>query len=299
MNRFYALFLASIFLLLGHRQTLAQSSQLNLAKGLRAYYTFSHQEKTNRVAGSQNIVIKSVDWVDNRFGDPEDAVRFDGNQHQLLIPKSPTVDIDKGDGYSLSLWIRPRDDNPGCLILKDGDYGIKWNGMKKPLTVFDGVENGFPSGQFKRWVSAEWFHIAVVKKGQQLSLYVNGQLDTQFELESKSLPENLDVYIGKHPYFWGAFAGQMDDIALYDRPLNKFEVLALGQIENIPLDGQVEAPKEPLDPKSLLGVWQGVVTQPNNELVPNYSFWIYFSKIENGKLKGFSRIEVPEKKAYG
>ncbi|MEM9987631.1 MAG: OmpA family protein, partial [Bacteroidota bacterium] len=71
------------------------------------------------------------------------------------------------------------------------------------------------------------------------------------------------------------------------------------QVENIPLESYVEKEEQTVELKAFLGNWQGIITQPANDQVPNYVFSMYFNKIEGGLLKGYSRIEVPENDAFG
>ncbi|MEM9932699.1 MAG: OmpA family protein [Bacteroidota bacterium] len=276
----------------------AQDSPIDLAKGLKAYYTFTNQS-LNSMVPSQGAQLKGAQWMANRFGSEVSAFDFNGVDQNLLIPYHDGLDIDKRDGYSISLWLKPRDSNQGCILLKEGDYGLKWNGMRDPLTVFDGLNNGFPMAKFDDWESARWYHIALIKQASTLYLYIDGRLDASWPLQGpkKSLDKNL--YIGKHPYFWGAFKGGIDDIALYDRPLNSYEVSVLSQIENIPLESFANEPIEKADLNDFLGTWEGVITQEGNKEIPNYSFTLHFTKIEDGILKGYSRIEVPENDAFG
>lgn len=278
----------------------AQSNSINLAAGLELNYSFDYGNFSSRTGKGPKIILQEqARLAANRFGADSSALVLDGRSQSALIPFSEEVNLDKRDGYSLSFWLKPRDDNQGCLLLKENDYGVKWNGMRKALVVFDGFGAGIMEGDFSSWSSAEWYHIAVTKERETLSLYINGSLDRAFEVKRKDNAESKDVHIGKHPYFWGGFTGMIDDLALYSRPLNKLEVLAMSQIENIPLEAIDTPPVPDLDPEIFLGLWKGIVMQPDNELVDSYAYWFNFQRMEDGRLLGYSRIEVPEDQAFG
>jgi len=273
---------------------------IDFAKGLVAYYPY-HNKQLSSLKDRQvsPTLLSEATFTANRFGDGTSALQFDGNRQSAQIAFSEALSIDRQDGYALSFWIQPRDDNSGCILLKEGDFGVKWNGFRSPLSVFDGIENGFPTGNFSEWSSDSWYHIVLNKVPGKLSLYINGRQDKTWEIKSKEGFADKPIFIGKHPYFWGGFEGNFDDLALYDRPLNKYEILTLSQIENIPLESYVEQEEQTVELRSFLGTWNGVITQPGNEQIPNYVFSLYFNKIEGGLLKGYSRIEVPEEDAFG
>ncbi|MEL6630703.1 MAG: OmpA family protein [Bacteroidota bacterium] len=277
----------------------AQPDAMDLASGLMAYYSFDEKRSYSLKEGATDVILKGAEWKENRFGFVESALSFDGVNQQVLIPASGVLDVGGGEGYTLSLWLQPRDDNQGCVLLKEGDFGIKWNGMRKPLTVFNGLAGGFPSGTYDNWSSDEWYHIVLVKLQNRLGLYINGNLDQSWPITAKQNVKAKPIYLGKHPYFWGGFSGTLDDVSLYNRALNEYEIIMLSQIENIPLENYVEI--EPLnkDLSEFIGNWEGVISQPGNAVIPNYAFSIRFKDLEDDLIKGYTRIEVPEDNAYG
>jgi len=231
-----SIYLLSFFLWQSCFLITLSAQELDFATGIQAYFTFHQEQLQSQNKLVPNVVLSGTEWATNRFGDEASALSFDGQRQSARIPSHPRLDLDQGDEYSLSLWIKPRDSNQGCLILKEGDYGLKWNGLKKPITVFDGLEGGFPEGSFKDWSSSQWYHLLLVKDRSSLKLYINGKLDKEWGVSPKEIPQGKGVFIGKHPYFWGGFTGLIDDIVLYDRPLNKYEAISMNQIENIPVE---------------------------------------------------------------
>ena len=106
------------------------------------------------------------------------------------------------------------------------------------MAVFDGKLfcGTLPSGRvmsleagksvtYDRALSAGWHHLAAVKGGQQLKLYVDGQLvstSTQFDPTEYDLTTTgpLKIGFGQHDYF----NGKMKHIKLFVRPLSAADV---------------------------------------------------------------------------
>ncbi len=275
----------------------AQLPQVDLANGLQAWYPFHHSLES-RTSNAPPSLSKGAAWTDNRFGEAEGALAFRGTDQHILIPLEANQMMG-GNAYAISMWIQALDDNPGTLILKEGDYGIKWNGLGSPLTVYHGVSGAFLKGKQARWSSNMWYHIVVVAREKKVSLYINGELDQSWEVENVYEVGKKNIFIGYHPYFWGGFTGKIDDLAIYNRALTDMEIVMLSELTSIPIEGENSEMTEPLNLASFLGTWQGIVVQPDNELVENYPFWLHLNKERTNNLRGFTRIEVAEDKAYG
>lgn len=276
-------------------QLTAQS--IDFADGIVAYYPFNGNalDKTNQ--GNDGIVNGATLTTD-RFGNANSAYQFDGIRQGIRIPYGPELDFSQKKTYSLSLWMQPRDINAGCLILKNFDYGIKWNAVEAPVTFYSGIQGGYPNSARKRWQSKQWYHLVLVQEEDRLLFYVNGNLDMSLAQAHQTKESKDDLYLGKHPYFWGAFAGKIDDICIYDRAINEYEVQALNQLQAMPLEVKPLASGPEIQASDLAGVWQGVLTQPANKMVTNYAFWLEI-KPRGNRLEGYTRIEIDESNAYG
>ncbi|MEM6767335.1 MAG: LamG-like jellyroll fold domain-containing protein [Bacteroidota bacterium] len=274
-----------------------QLSRVDLTKDLTAWYAF-HGSLESRLPSSPPCLAKGAAWTNNRFGEPEAAVAFGGVDQQLLIPLE-SIPASSTPSFSISLWIQSLDENPGCILLKEGEYGIKWNGLRKPLTIYHGASGSFLEGKKTQWTAKDWYHLAVTSTGTELALYINGKLDAKWEVESQFEVTQNSLFLGHHPYFWGAFMGKIDDLGIYRRVLNKAEIQILTQLANIPIEAGEATTKTNVALSEFLGTWQGVVIQPDNEMIQNYPFWITLTKTGGTGLSGFTRIEVAEDNAYG
>jgi hypothetical protein len=72
----------------------------------------------------------------------------------------------------------------------------------------------------------QWVHVACVKAGNQLQLYLNGNLDSSITLAGTSVNNNGPVYFGKSPWYEGVDC-DMDDLRIYSRALGAGEVGSL------------------------------------------------------------------------
>lgn len=72
----------------------------------------------------------------------------------------------------------------------------------------------------------EWTHIAYAKRGNKLSLYVNGDLDDSVTLVGNTVANDGDIYIGDTPWYNGT-AAIIDDYRIYEHGVTDDEALAL------------------------------------------------------------------------
>jgi len=164
----------------------------------------------------------------DRFGTEDGAVAFTGEDSKLRyrVPFFPERD------YSFLAWVRPEG-----LPAKGGIQQIfsGWRrSMDDPLRmtidgdqVFARLEAKSAYGtQGARLKNGDWAHVAAVKQGGTLTLYVNGT-----EAASAQVPEVVcsgceEIGIGFNPLYPGGehFVGMMDDFAFYARALRADEV---------------------------------------------------------------------------
>jgi hypothetical protein len=65
-----------------------------------------------------------------------------------------------------------------------------------------------------------WTHVAYVKKGKELQLFLNGILDSSVRFEGNVLPNKGTLYIGKDPWYTG-MEGNIDDVCIFSFPLSE------------------------------------------------------------------------------
>jgi len=162
----------------------------------------------------------------DRHGHPNGAVRFSGSSRlRYALPFFPERD------YSFCAWVCPE----GLPVQGIQQIFSAWcRGMDDPLrvtldgsAVFARIEAGGAWGT--AGVTLEngvWVHVAAVKEGTSLTLYVNGQAAQATAVPEYVRSQSTDIGIGFNPLYPGGehFLGKMDDFAFYGRALTATEV---------------------------------------------------------------------------
>ena len=289
-------YIVSLLMLIGI-PLLVPAQFIDLEDGIIGYYPFNGSA-ADMTGNGNDAFVNEAELITDRFGNPNGAYRFDGRQQGLRIPFAEMMDFTDSREYSISLWIRPRDINTGCIIMKNYDYGVKWGGMKQACTIYSGITSSFMETNFSYWRSENWYNLVVVQAVEKISFYVNGKLDFEENRPHETASQTEDIYIGRHPYFWGAFEGDIDDICIFNRPLDPLEAEALYQIETMPVELKPKYNYAEIDPQAIAGTWQGIFTQPGNANFDNYAYWLDLEVIGNS-VKGFARVEIANTDAYG
>ena len=204
--------------------------------GLAVCFTFDEKSGNSAVNSAPNG--KSATGKATVIpGKKDSAVKFDGANDVLMLPdsglgigqagadftlafwfnleKSATGDwrtiTHKGNGddeRTFALWMRPGDDAMHCRIstLGNGNDGVEATVSKIPLNA--------------------WTHVAYVKRGRTLKVFLNGAKDSEVTLEGRVVSNNGAIYIGKDPWHPGT-ACAIDEYRIYQRALTESEVRLL------------------------------------------------------------------------
>jgi len=173
---------------------------------------------------------KGIEPAEDRSGRADGAIRFSGDWSMAVyqLPYFPETD------YSFTAWIMPEQQSQPVAQL----FSAWSRGMDDPLRVAlvpEGlvarIEAGGLYGTPPAPVPAgEWTHVAAVKRGTKLNLYVNGALAQSCNVPWQIYSSSEEVAIGGNPLYTGAsecFVGCIDDFALYARALTDGEVAGL------------------------------------------------------------------------
>ncbi|MFK8068985.1 MAG: LamG-like jellyroll fold domain-containing protein [Gammaproteobacteria bacterium] len=190
--------------------------------------------------------------TNDRFGNPNRAYRFDGTSSRIELPTIYTQDQDP---LTISAWINPTANSQIGTIFGEyvanggvtsGDtrnfFILSHNGSAGTMN-FDqyaptqgGVAIG--GGLGSNWWTHRggWFHIALVKNNDFVSMYINGLL-----IGSKA---HSETYSGSAPSFaaigarhlsngnWAGytFTGDIDDVQLYNSALSANDIQNLSAV---------------------------------------------------------------------
>ena len=240
-------------------------------------------------------------------------------QHVLVTPKEQLQVGFGGKDFSVAFWMNLKQSHTGQWrsIMHKGASGrdrtfAMWmrpndNKLHYRISTTASWNEG---GDSKSAIPLnKWTHVAYIKQGNQLKLYINGQLDQTVNLRGRVLSNNANLYLGDNPWSPPA-VGSMDDVRLYGRALSANEVSTLvGPIDtgcdasgNITADFWYDAPGNnienlPLgrtpDEKKVLNIFETPVDANDNYGVRvrgfvcapatgNYTFWI--ASDDNGEL---------------
>lgn len=163
----------------------------------------------------------------DRKGNPRGAVAFNGTGSRLRydLPFFPERD------YSFYAWICPE----GLPVSSIKQVFSAWcRGGDDPLRVtldgpaiFARIEGGGGGGTTgANLENGKWVHVAAVKQGPTLTLYINGKSAHTTTVGEYIRSQSTQIGIGFNPLFPGGefFTGKIDDFAFYARALSAEEV---------------------------------------------------------------------------
>ena len=194
--------------------------------------------------------------TENRFGEPNSAMRFNGENDFILFNNVDFLNFDTSD-FAVAFWMKGENsDDIQTLIHKGGstsdpNYYFRINGFDD-FTRFrfftgDGTPpNLFMDLQTAPWVDGQWHHVLGQRKGNQIELYI----DCELVATREGPPENVDFGGGlilgaQHPNYdnpelsqiHNYFEGALDDIWFFRGSFTLAEIKKICGIPDYPLVG--------------------------------------------------------------
>ena len=218
----------------------------SLENGLLAHFALDEslgESLTNRIGG-ENLILNQIDEGDRTAGKTGGGLYFEPGGGSIGISAAEqlqsglTSDITDAD-FTFAMWIKPEAEPSGAnrrVMSKwsSDRYMELWldgnsNRIRFELSTNNSSDKGNMSQQ--SLATDEWNHVTYVKSGRQLSLYINGRLDSSITLQGDVLmPEGL-IEVGKQ------FVGTIDDIYLYNRALSLTDIHSLSGYQADVLEG--------------------------------------------------------------
>jgi len=214
-------------------------TQVSIPKtGLVAYYPFQGSPRDASGHGLHCRRYGAVLTAD-RWGQPQNAYRFNGIAAFLECPDTPRLGVQAGVDMTVSVWVRPLARDAGGIISKYRHYPPElcdfYVSIQAPddsaTTVitaqgFDGLFDDAPQ-------QGTWSHLSVVYRGTQgnATLYMHGKAIGTAPLTFNPAPGPLPLLIGIIPGGTplGVFTGDIDDVRIYERALTAAEIRRLAR----------------------------------------------------------------------
>jgi gliding motility-associated-like protein len=211
----------------------------NIDDGLIAHFPFDGYPIVDK-SGNGNKAISNGDTTLG-CGVESNALRFDGLTTGVLFIGPAVFDNFKTGPFSVSFYFKPSNQvgNATLDILSkrggcnaDGSFAVRYTPVSNQISVelSESISNRSVIVQrldFNRC----WQHIVVVREFQRLSLYVNGRLvQSSFAPKRVNITNAAPLRIAGSPCLSTTdrrFAGFLDELRIYNRPLSDDEVALL------------------------------------------------------------------------
>lgn len=179
----------------------------------------------------------------DRFNRPNQSYVFSQSPTQYLARNNTTgTMLDTSNSMSLTAWIRPTAYQPAAhyglinMIMAKGD-GARYNyGFQATdATTISFVKRlnaeglSFTNFSLVPNMTNIWTHLVVTISGSAITLYRNGELFEQKTVGSIAPGTNDPFYIGNgmNTQPEPGFIGSIDDVRVYNHPLNTHEIQAI------------------------------------------------------------------------
>ncbi|MBD3582442.1 LamG domain-containing protein [Flavobacterium selenitireducens] len=202
-----------------------------LSDGLILYLTFANEVKDlTEIANSQPI--GEIQFTTDRSDNANGAISFlsGSADNQVVTPGNPNNDMLQDGAFTVSIWFNrqtPNFDGPAEVLFRTNLLDIVLEGpnpeIRSPKVLaadqIELVDQDWIEGQLFGQIGV-WHHLVVVYDGSVLSLYRDGELRAEQQME---FPQSM-----MSPNFVGGdFRGFIDDVRVYKRALEIQEILQL------------------------------------------------------------------------
>lgn len=291
------------------------SAQINLDKGLQAYYPFNNKVpngKVNDESGNNNHVAfnNAVYTYDVRTANS--CYYFNGVDQYMRIPNSPSLNF--SNKISISVMVEPSgfyygichasqilskgggDYNPGNYALRFDD-ALFSAGTGCDGTLVDTLHQNFRGTgtilkPYTDYIKKhQLYNVIYTNDGDTAKLYVDCQLKYAVYFP-ETFTNNEDLYLGKSDDslfpFW--FRGYLDDIRIYNRALTPEEILALCTKKTEEKKTEI-IQQDNIKTEPVITVKEPVLEKRNNDLIQTITVErdsISVTLYDNGEIDGDS-----------
>lgn len=199
-----------------------------------AYFPFNGNAK-DQSGNNNNGIVYDAGLSTDRFGNPESAYFFDGNDDYISVPDAEELRLTHN--ISISVWFKtdyalpyaslvckstPNEPRNGYVIDID-----EQNRIRADLMYDHSTATGVSLTSNSQLTDNKWHHVVVVYNGNNAMLYIDNQLITSANYSRGMRANTEPLLIGWDKNNWKShrhFYGSIDDIRIYNRALNGNEV---------------------------------------------------------------------------
>lgn len=184
----------------------------------------------------------------NRFGNVDCAYSFNGTSHNIRVPNNSSLNFT--DAISVSFWMNASElySTRESYPISHGNWENRWKisiipdkRIRWTIKTTDGIRD--LDSQIKVSTNT-WYHVVGLFDGQNIELFINGNLDAHTTFTGKILTTTIDLMIGQvlPNITQYNFKGILDDIAIYDYALSLEEITELYSVTSRNRDNSGELP---------------------------------------------------------
>lgn len=180
----------------------------------------------------QGTSIRGVTCANGRFGY---SGYFDGVDDLIQIPSQSRFNFT--NQITVAAWVKPLrisglqtivnkwyEKDSYILLVEDGKFVF--------TVAFPGGRWGTPVKVSAVATTGVWTHVVGVFNGQNLLIYINGQLADSVATSGTLQASERPIAIGNHPS-WNAFQGFIDEVRLYNSALNHQQISELLDLQSV------------------------------------------------------------------
>jgi len=196
--------------------------------GLVAYYALENDANDSSGNGLDGTIVGEPVFVEGAVGM---GLQLDGVDDYVDLGNDPLFDLT--EQVTLSVWVNTQDigttQNNPWLGKGDTSYMIKGHRVENQIEffVYDGgwyTAHADVGAEF----NGEWHHAAGTFDGEQLKIYVDGELSVTSDYVGGIGLSTYNVAIGTNTQAGGRFSESIfDEAAIYSRALSEGEILYL------------------------------------------------------------------------
>ena len=222
--------------------------------GLTGYWPFSSTQFANDYSGNgNNGTVHGATLTTDRFGNCQQAYKFNGTSNYIEVPNSSTIDMNNTD-FTIALWVKTyATDTTGAVLNKNLHTGA-WSGYfittndndpgycpvyKHAYFYVAAGTNNEACSNGPICIDTTWHFLTGVYKyaTNQAYFYVDGVMQAMVGKAAGTISNTADLFFGGAGNINSAyFTGVIDAIRIYQRALSAAEIT---QLYNEPNPGSV------------------------------------------------------------